>query len=389
MSKQTLSTFSTMLVLLSLLPLTLGLTSQSFPGAGWRTIESPFALVVDESEYVSKYTGVNSTVVTEVNPFRNLNSWINSLLFPEPVALSLYTTLGGDGSYYFLCYCRNLFGGMLIYYITAGAFHYVNYVRDAAKLFVTNGGPRPRPTRATIVDQIVLAQSSLFLYVALPVFSDWLIESGYTASYYSIGEIGGWLPYLAYTLFYFCLVEIGIYWMHRTLHTNKWLYNNVHARHHAYSKPETLTPWASIAFNPIDGILQASPYVFWLLFVPCHYITHMVMLFATAVWATYIHDSMDGDYEPIMTNKVSTHTLMVPPGCLWRRVLTHRDPSSTTLSTTRTSCLTLARCSSFAIGSGECVWGGGGWALALVRDDIIYARNTANAAGKGCDLRGA
>ncbi len=47
-----------------------------------------------------------------------------------------------------------------------------------------------------------------------------------------------------------------IYWMHRTLHTNKFLYKYVHALHHKYNSPETLSPWASIAFNPLDGVLQ-------------------------------------------------------------------------------------------------------------------------------------
>lgn len=49
-----------------------------------------------------------------------------------------------------------------------------------------------------------------------------------------------------------------IYWMHRTLHTNKFLYKYVHALHHKYNSPETLSPWASIAFNPLDGCLQVT-----------------------------------------------------------------------------------------------------------------------------------
>lgn len=44
--------------------------------------------------------------------------------------------------------------------------------------------------------------------------------------------------------------------MHRTLHENKFLYKYVHALHHKYNKPSTLSPWASVAFNPLDGILQ-------------------------------------------------------------------------------------------------------------------------------------
>lgn len=55
-----------------------------------------------------------------------------------------------------------------------------------------------------------------------------------------------------------CRPSSQIYWMHRTLHTNKFLYKYVHALHHKYNSPETLSPWASIAFNPLDGILQVT-----------------------------------------------------------------------------------------------------------------------------------
>lgn len=80
--------------------------------------------------------------------------------------------------------------------------------------------------------------------------------------------------------------------MHRKLHTNKFLYKYIHGLHHKYNKHETLTPWASIAFNPIDGMLQASPYVVGLFFIPVHYYTHVFLLFFSGVWATCIHDSV-------------------------------------------------------------------------------------------------
>lgn len=51
---------------------------------------------------------------------------------------------------------------------------------------------------------------------------------------------------------------VQIYWMHRTLHTNKFLYKYIHALHHKYNSAETLSPWASIAFNPFDGVLQVT-----------------------------------------------------------------------------------------------------------------------------------
>jgi lathosterol oxidase len=104
----------------------------------------------------------------------------------------------------------------------------------------------------------------------LPVLDEFLIESGYTKVYHTIDEIGGWVTHTATMIIYFCCVKIGIYWMHRTLHTNKWLYRHMHLMHHAYKSPETLTPWASIAFHPFDGMLQAYPYILMLPFVPCH-----------------------------------------------------------------------------------------------------------------------
>lgn len=183
------------------------------------------------------------------------------------------------------------------------AFSYYNYVHPRSKEIFKD---REMPGKAIIWDQIKLAQQSLFIYVMLPVLADFLIEEGFTQAYYSLSDVGGLVPYLFLTVLYFMMVEIGIYWMHRTLHTNKWLFKNLHAVHHKYNKPETLTPFASIAFHPLDGILQASPYVFWLLFIPTHYFTHVGMVFGTAIWATYIHDCMDGHVEPIMSNKYHT-----------------------------------------------------------------------------------
>ena len=67
-----------------------------------------------------------------------------------------------------------------------------------------------------------------------------------------------------------------------------------------------MTPWCSIAFNPIDGVLQASPYVVGMFLVPCHYLTHIALLFLTAVWATNIHDAVDFECWPIMGAKYHT-----------------------------------------------------------------------------------
>jgi lathosterol oxidase len=136
------------------------------------------------------------------------------------------------------------------------------------------------------------------IFVILPVVDEYLVESNYTTLvYFTIEQIGGCPWYLFYLALYFLVVEVGIYWMHRTLHSNKFLYRHLHLKHHQFNVPDKITPWASHAFHPLDGILQASPYVGALWVVPCHYPTRIVMLLLTAIWATYIHDSME--YNPL------------------------------------------------------------------------------------------
>jgi len=242
------------------------------------------------------------------NPYREFNQYINSLFYTiKPFHLIPGYVNGHfneDAAYYLLTYIRDLIGGTGVYWITAGTWHFVIYNVLREKLFTSKG--RPLPTADTLVDQMSLAQSSLFVYAALPILSEFFIENKLTKVYYSIEEIGGWTNYALFFILYLVLVEVGIYWMHRTLHENKFLYKYVHALHHKYNKATTLTPWASIAFNPLDGILQASPYVIFLFFIPVHYFTHVFLLFFSGVWATNIHDSLWGDTEPIMGSKYHT-----------------------------------------------------------------------------------
>jgi len=50
----------------------------------------------------------------------------------------------------------------------------------------------------------------MFMYAALPVFSEWLIEEGYTKCYYYIDDVGGWGYYALLTLLYLAIVEVGV-----------------------------------------------------------------------------------------------------------------------------------------------------------------------------------
>uniref|UniRef100_A0A7S2UWH0 Fatty acid hydroxylase domain-containing protein n=1 Tax=Fibrocapsa japonica TaxID=94617 RepID=A0A7S2UWH0_9STRA len=252
------------------------------------------------------WIGKQSSTVTvtsvdeDVNPFREFNVWLNSFFFSKALMAKAEEKFGQLIGHIIFTYVRDLVAGFIVYYAVNLPWHWYIYIRHGNHFFPEEGS---QPKWEVIWDQMLLAQCSLFVYAMLPVTSQLLIEYGYTRVYYSMSDVGGWQWYAAYMAAYLLFVEFGIYWVHRTLHTNKFLYKHVHALHHKYNKPTTLSPWASIAFNPVDGVAQASPYVAGLFLIPCHYFTHLAMLFFTGVWATNIHDTLHGNTEPVMGSK--------------------------------------------------------------------------------------
>ena len=150
-----------------------------------------------------------------------------------------------------------------------------------------------------VLEQIKVAMLALPFYSALPVLCEHIVEEGYTLAYVRIGEYG-WPAYFAFFVAYMACVEYGVYWNHRLLHDLKWGYNALHYIHHKYNKENTLSPFAGLAFHPLDGVLQAVPYFWTLFFVPMHSLTYEIMLFTTAIWTTNIHDCVDNEWAPIM-----------------------------------------------------------------------------------------
>ncbi|PNH02499.1 Delta(7)-sterol-C5(6)-desaturase 1 [Tetrabaena socialis] len=80
----------------------------------------------------------------------------------------------------------------------------------------------------------------------------------------------------------------------------------LHYDHHKYNKEHTLSPFAGLAFHPLDGILQAVPYAWTLLYCPMHFLTHEILLFATGVWTANIHDNIHGRVWPVMGARYHT-----------------------------------------------------------------------------------
>lgn len=190
---------------------------------------------------------------------------------------------------------RNYIAGCLLYLVSGSlwCFYIYHLYRN---VFIPKDSI---PSRKSMLLQICVAMKAMPWYSLLPTVSEYMIENGWTRCYPSINDVG-WVTYPAYVAIYLAIAEFGIYWMHRELHDIKPLYKYLHATHHIYNKENTLSPFAGLAFHPVDGILQALPHVIALFIIPMHFRTHIILLFMEGIWTANIHDCINGKIWPVM-----------------------------------------------------------------------------------------
>ncbi|GIL64206.1 hypothetical protein Vafri_18180 [Volvox africanus] len=218
------------------------------------------------------------------------NEWKNRLvmwLFPNSIRERI--------PHFWQTWCRCYLLCAAVYFLVGAIWSYYIYFCFGDKLFT----PETIPAFKDVAEQIRVSNIAIPLYSMLPTLTEYAAEKGWTRAYPRVENVG--LPaYVLYFFLYMASVEFGVYWMHRGLHEIKWAYRLLHFDHHKYNKEHTLSPFAGLAFNPIDGILQAVPYTWTLFYCPMHFLTHEILLFATGVWTANIHDCLHGQVWPIM-----------------------------------------------------------------------------------------
>jgi Delta7-sterol 5-desaturase len=91
--------------------------------------------------------------------------------------------------------------------------------------------------------------------------------------------------YLQYPLF-IMFTDSGIYWIHRGLH-HPSVYRFIHKRHHKWVVP---TPYASYAFNPVDGWLQSLPYHIFPFLFPLQKVAYLGLFVFVTLWTVLIRE---------------------------------------------------------------------------------------------------
>jgi len=112
--------------------------------------------------------------------------------------------------------------------------------------------------------------------------------NGYSKLYDRVDDYG-W-PYLILSLIMFILwSDTLIYWIHRGLHEIPWMYKNIHKDHHKWKVP---TPYAAIAFHPLDGWMQSTPYHIFPYLLPMNKWLSLIAFVGVQVWTVLIHDGV-------------------------------------------------------------------------------------------------
>ncbi|KAK9824011.1 hypothetical protein WJX72_006951 [[Myrmecia] bisecta] len=251
---------------------------------------APQPALLEPAELAKGVPGVVKSRSQHIAEVREENDWKNDLILAF-----LPVQLREQMPRIVRAWLRNYVACVALYHIAGGLWAYYIYLCFGKQLFPDD----KMPSRGDMLEQIKVAHMAMPLYAMLPSVTEWAIERGWTLVYTRIDDVG--LPrHLLYFALYMTSVEFFVYWMHRLLHDVKIGYRWLHHIHHKYNKEHTLSPFAGLAFHPLDGILQAVPYCWTLFYMPMHFLTFELLLFATGVWTTNIHDCIHGRLAPIM-----------------------------------------------------------------------------------------
>ncbi|KAK9236994.1 hypothetical protein V1525DRAFT_405278 [Lipomyces kononenkoae] len=144
---------------------------------------------------------------------------------------------------------------------------------------------------------------------SMPIMSlltvPWFVAEirGHSLLYWDVNDHGLAYLFLQFPLFVL-FTDFSIYLIHRGLH-HPILYKRLHKPHHKWIVP---TPYASLAFHPIDGYLQSLPYHMFPFVFPLQKISYLLLFVNINLWTILIHDGEYMTNNPLI-NGAACHTL--------------------------------------------------------------------------------
>jgi lathosterol oxidase len=173
-------------------------------------------------------------------------------------------------------------GSFVLYFSIAGASYSMLLMQKKEKSFPRETFDRTKNRKAIVWSLINIIGNAL---LTSPI--QVLVIQGYSRVYFTVDEYG-WEYLLLTPVAYLAFTETGAYWMHRAQHL-PWLQRSIHQYHHQFRVP---TPWVSMAFHPVDSLLQGIPYYLYIFLLPTHIGVYLGFMIFIMIWAFLIHDGI-------------------------------------------------------------------------------------------------
>ncbi|KAK9774917.1 hypothetical protein AB5N19_00043 [Seiridium cardinale] len=224
----------------------------------------------------------NSTSPYDISAAPPVSAWPRDNIIRQSISIMVITQLGASMLYWF-------FSALSYYFIFDRRLEY-----------------HPRFLKNQISMEIKSSMNAI-PWINLMTFPIFLAEvRGKSLLYSDVNEYG-WAWMGISTLLFMVFNDITIYWIHRLEH-HPSVYKYVHKPHHKWIVP---TPWAALAFHPVDGFVQSLPYHVFVFFCPVQKHLYLVMFVLVQVWTILIHDGdmITGHWTEKFINSPAHHTL--------------------------------------------------------------------------------
>jgi len=177
-------------------------------------------------------------------------------------------------------------GGLITYFVFATASYFYSFYlkRD---VYYPPGAPLPKQGQELREIKLALISAPFMSLLTTPII---ILElHGYTNLYSNVSDYS--LGYFFASIgMFLAFTDTSIYWIHRLEHDIPIIYKYIHKPHHQWYVP---TPYAAIAFHPVDGWLQSLPYHIFPFIFPLHKVLYLCLFVFVQLWTISIHDGVD------------------------------------------------------------------------------------------------
>ncbi|KAL1409766.1 c-5 sterol desaturase [Vanrija albida] len=189
-------------------------------------------------------------------------------------------------------------GGLIVYFIFCSLSYFFLYDRRLEH--------HPRFLKNQVRQEIM---SSLLAGPTIGVLTvPWFLGEvrGKSVLYENIDDYG-WGYFVFSAVWFLVCTDFLIYWIHRLEH-HPSIYKYIHKPHHKWIVP---TPYAALAFHPLDGYAQSLPYHVFVFVFPMHRLLYLGMFAFVQFWTIFIHDGdmISGGWAEKFINSPAHHTL--------------------------------------------------------------------------------